>query len=477
MAPGRAAGRAARAVSRRPDPRRGARPRPRAPEAEGPPVELAIDSIAAGGDGIGRTGGMVAFVPRTAPGDVVRARLRPLGRMARGRLDSVVEPSSVRVEPPCPHYVIDRCGGCQLQHLTLDAQRDAKQRIVSDALTRIARRSIEVAPVVASPAAWRYRRKLTLALRRRGGAWIAGLRAYDDPDAVFALADCPITDARVVAAWRAVMAQAALFPDDARELRGAVRLLDESTGVGEDANATPGAASVAFTLEGGARWPGAERFFAAVPALAALWWAPGGQRRRLLFDRGAAGAAGASFVQVNPHVAALLADAVVARAAAHAPATVVDAYAGAGEVAERLARGGSRVTAIELDAEAATVARSRLPEGSRSIAAAVEEALPEALPADLVIVNPPRGGLDARVCATLEQAAAGAFGAVPRALLYVSCDPATLARDLSRLPSYTLRSAQPFDMFPQTAHVETLVELVPVSSPDPSDDARPERPA
>jgi 23S rRNA (uracil1939-C5)-methyltransferase len=461
-------------VSRRPDPRRATRPRPRAPEVEGPATELVIDSIGAGGDGIGRSGGVVAFVPRTAPGDVVRARLRQTGRLARGRLDAIVQPSPLRVEPPCPHYVVDRCGGCQLQHLALEAQREAKQRIVGDALTRIARRRVEVAPVVASPAAWRYRRKLTLALRRRGGEWIAGLRAYDAPDAVFALADCPITDARVVAAWRAVMGQAALFPDDARELRGAVRLLGAPGGAADDPGEAPDAASIAFTLEGGGRWPGAERFFAAVPALAALWWQPAGQRRRLLLDRGAGGAAGAAFVQVNPHVAAVLADAVVERASAHAPETVVDAYSGTGEVAVRLARAGAHVTAIELDSEAAAVAARLLPEGSRSVAAAVEDALPEALPASVVIVNPPRGGLDARVCATLEQAAAGGFGAPPRAVLYVSCDPATLARDLTRLPSYALRSAQPFDMFPQTAHVETLVELVPVSPPDPAAAARPE---
>jgi 23S rRNA (uracil1939-C5)-methyltransferase len=270
------------------------------------------------------------------------------------------------------------------------------------------------------------------------------------------------------------MAQAARFPDDARELRGAVRLLGAAGGAADDPGEAPDDASVAFTLEGGGRWPGAERFFDAVPAVAALWWQPAGQRRRLLFDRGAGGAAGASFVQVNPHVAALLADAVVERARAHAPETVVDAYSGAGEVAVRLARAGARVTAIELDAEAAAVSGSLLPEGSRSVAGAVEDALPHALPASVVIVNPPRGGLDARVCATLEQAAAGQFGPPPGAVLYVSCDPATLARDLTRLPSYALRSAQPFDMFPQTAHVETLVELVPVSAADSTAAARPE---
>ena len=120
-----------------------------------------------------------------------------------------------------------------------------------------------------------------------------------------------------------------------------------------------------------------------------------------------------------------------------------------------------RVTAIELDRDAARYAGERLPEGSRSIAGAVEARLDSALPADVVVVNPPRGGLDPRVPALLEVAASGALGEPPRGLLYVSCNPATLARDLGRLPSWRLRSAEAFDMFPQTAHVETVCELVP----------------
>jgi 23S rRNA (uracil1939-C5)-methyltransferase len=139
----------------------------------------------------------------------------------------------------------------------------------------------------------------------------------------------------------------------------------------------------------------------------------------------------------------------------------VAAYSGSGETALRLAAAGVRVTAIELDRDAARYAGERLPEGSRSIAGPVEGHLDAALPADVVVVNPPRGGLDPRVPALLEVAASGALGAAPRAVIYVSCNPATLARDLSRMPSWVLRSAEAFDMFPQTAHVETVCELVP----------------
>lgn len=411
-------------------------------------VELTIDSIAAGGDGVGRAGGLVAFVPRTAPGDIVRARLRVEGRLARASDVAIVEPSTARVAPPCPHYVRDRCGGCQLQHMGLDAQRDAKRQIVDDALRRIARRDVDVGDVRTAGDAWRYRRKLTLAMRRRGTSWIAGLHAFDAPGRVFSLDDCPITDERVVGVWRSILAAGADLPDGARELRGAVRLLGDG---------------VAFTLEGGMRWPRASRFFDAVPALAALWWVPERGPRRLMFDRRVAPEPGASFVQVNPDVSARLRDELLARVSAHAPVRVIDAYAGAGDVAVQLAEAGAAVTAIEVDAEAVAWAASRLPIGSRALQGTVEARLEEALPADVVIVNPPRGGLHARVTELLDAAASGASSAT-RALFYVSCNPATLARDLGRLPRWTLVDATPYDMFPQTAHVETLCELRPIDT-------------
>ena len=103
---------------------------------------LKIASIAAGGDGVGRADGVVVFVPRTAPGDVARVRLARAKRFARGELISLDAPSPSRVDPPCPHYTHDRCGGCQIQHLSYDAQLDAKQTIINDSLQRIGRRDV-----------------------------------------------------------------------------------------------------------------------------------------------------------------------------------------------------------------------------------------------------------------------------------------------------------------------------------------------
>ena len=403
-------------------------------------AEVVIDSIAAGGDGVGRTDGVVVFVPRAARGDRLRVELETRTRFARGTIRELIEPSPDRVDPVCYHYRVDRCGGCQLQHVRYDAQLEAKRLIIRDSLARIGRRQVEPPDIEPSEEQWRYRHKLTLGMRRnRTGSWTIGLHPFDDPVNVFQLADCPITDERVLTIWRQVMEARRHFPV-ADELRGSVRLLDDGAAV---------------VMEGGNAWPDRVAFFEAVPGAAALWWRPAHRARSLVASRGAP-AAGASFAQVNAAMGARLHDFVLDRARDYKPATVLDAYAGSGATAVRLARSGARVTAVEADRDASARCASELPDGSRAIAARVEDVIAELLPVDLVLVNPPRTGLHERVTAELQSAQQ-----TPRAIIYVSCDPPTLARDLARLPRYRVASLRAFDMFPQTAHVETVCELVP----------------
>jgi 23S rRNA (uracil1939-C5)-methyltransferase len=209
-------------------------------------------------------------------------------------------------------------------------------------------------------------------------------------------------------------------------------------------------------LEGGQRWERSAELFDRAPALAAIWWIAEGGRRRLLHSRGAEQPPGASFAQVNADVAAELRLHVIERVLSHSPALVIDAYAGLGDVAIALAGRGIRVTAIEMDRDASAWTAARLTSESRALAGRVEDRLPEALPADVLLLNPPRAGVEERVTRLLEETAPR-----PRAVIYVSCDPATLARDLRRLPGYRVVSLVAFDMFPQTAHVETVCELAP----------------
>jgi 23S rRNA (uracil1939-C5)-methyltransferase len=402
-------------------------------------VSVSIESIAAGGDGVGRKEGLVVFIPRTAPGDLVTAHISGRGHFARGTLRSVVTPSPVRIDPPCPHYTGDKCGGCQLQHMTYDAQLGAKQMIIRDSLQRIGKRSIDPPAIERSPKEWRYRTKLTLAMRRRGERWIAGLHPYDDPVRVFPLTDCPITDRRVVSAWHEVMEADAYFPD-AKELRGSIRI-------------TSGGPTL--VMMGGESWAARDQFSTAVPSLSAVWWEPADDKpRRLLYDKRADRTPSASFAQVNAEMAEILQRYVLERARAFRPLTAVDAYAGAGQTATALSEDGVAVTAIELDPDASEWSASLLRPPSRAVQGRVEDVLPTVLPADLIILNPPRAGVDVRVTEALE-----ANVSRIRGLIYVSCNPATLGRDISRLPSYGIDAVRAFDMFPQTAHVETVCEL------------------
>jgi 23S rRNA (uracil1939-C5)-methyltransferase len=329
-----------------------------------------------------------------------------------------------------------------VQHLSYEAQLEAKRGIVRDAITRIGKRTVEPPMIVASDMQWLYRKKLTLAFRARaGGEWTIGMHPYNDPVGIFQLSECPITDDRVMLVWTQIMDASAFYPPS-DELRASVQIGD---------------AVASIVMEGANEWPTRGKFFESVPAATSLWWRPTNRARSLVAERGDSGSsATASFVQINDSVGRQLHEYVLERARGHRPHTLVDAYAGSGSTAIPLAADGVRVTAIEVDREATAHCAAKLPTGSVAIAARVENALAKALPADVVLVNPPRTGLHERVSSALQ-----AVSTPPRAIVYVSCDPATLARDLTRLPRYKIASLRSFDMFPQTAHVETVCELVP----------------
>lgn len=414
---------------------------------------VAIDAIAAGGDGVGRVDGMAAFIPRTAVGDVIEASLVSHGRFARGHITQMITPSNNRVAPQCMHYDGDYCGGCQLQHMSESAQHDAKALVVRDTLRRIGKRQVEVPDITRSPKAWDYRQKLTLTLVRNSATrqWVGGLHPLGQADEVFALEECRITAPAIVAAWHAVRAASALLPDGS-SLRITFRLVPDSD-------------RVAITVAGGSTWKDWKQFASRVSSLAALWWiSADDERSELIAPESAFQSTAVNFVQVNPSMAPVMHDHVVARVMSFAPRHVVDAYAGTGDLTLALVQQGVTVSAIEWDHAAVALLRDQLPAGSAALAAPVEEVIERAMfdPAmpDVVVLNPPRVGVQAFVTNTLEANAKNGI----KAIVYVSCDPATLARDLSRLPSWRIQELQCFDMFPQTAHVETVCVLIPEAS-------------
>lgn len=424
-----------------------------------PAQTVRAQGIAAGGRAVARLqDGRVCFVPRAAPGDLLDVEVtRDRGSWTEGRIVRVREPGPGRRDAPCPYY--DRCGGCSLQHLEPAAQLSAKAGIVADALRRLGRWDAAAPEVVASPREWRYRTRMTFTLRRlAGGRVVAGLYRLDARGRVLDVdARCLLPRAPIASAWGALRAAwgdgAGRLPPG-RELRLTLRLTDEER--------------VVLVVEGGAAGGEPGVLVDAVPAISAVWHRPRGARRARRIAGGGTGPGphegeepgafeGAhAFSQVNPEAAALLAVHVRDVVDAGPGERVVDAYAGDGVFGRAAARAGARVVAIERDPEAVRRGRGLGPEVDFR-EGPVEALLGGALPADAAIVNPPRAGLTREVVEVLRERP-------PARLVYVSCDPATLARDIARLaPSFRARSARAFDLFPQTARVETVVELCAIT--------------
>lgn len=442
---------------------------------------LTIDRIAAGGDGVARADGMAVFVPRTAPGDVAQVAYVSHARHGRGRVLQILTPSPHRVEPPCVHYERDRCGGCQLQHLDVESQQLARRQIVQDTLRRIGRREIAL-PSLDTGDAWGYRSRLTLTLRRSGNRWIGGLHAHDDPSRVFALETCLIAHPALVSVWgsiRSVLRQGTgALPVAGESGRVAsLRLSLRLEGGEEEGGAADGdERGVQVVVEGGAVWPQQTEWTDAVKRADArirgVWWTPATSGESVSTTR--ADTAGPvadylpqarealAFAQVNAGIASRLRDLVFEAVQQFTPKRVLDGYAGTGSLSERLARAGVPVVAVEADAAGAESAVARLAAAgdagtrSRVVCDLMERAVASLdMLTDVVVLNPPRRGVHADVTSWLESPAQRHV----RGVVYVSCDPATLARDLARLPSWRVDRVQCFDMFPQTAHVETVCVL------------------
>lgn len=439
-----------------------------------------IRAVASGGDGVGELpDGRVVFVPRTAPGDVARIRIeQDRSSWARGSVVELIEEGDVRVEAPCPLF--DRCGGCQLQHLPYSEQLRWKGRFVVDALERIGKRTDVPDPeVVPSPRVEGYRSRMTFSLRRlRGGRVVAGLHALDTPAHVVDVGDeCLLPHEDVLDAWTRLRT---VWGNGARRLPSGGRL-----------RLTVRAASggIELLVDGGEAGWRSGGLMDDVPRLVGIWHRPSGADEPVLVAGESEPGGGNAFEQVNPLGAELLLEHVLdvvrhelpapptntaaptsdsmeaavatgppgqksdSRASAGPAGRIVEAYCGTARVGRGLAADGHTVVGIERNASAVAAARVNAPGGLEVVEGDVEAHLASVLPADLLLVNPPRTGLADALPGIV-------LSAPPPGLVYVSCDPATLARDVARLgDAYRLTSLRCFDLFPHTAHVETVAVL------------------
>lgn len=402
--------------------------------AEVDEVELRIDKLVAGGDGFGRWEGVPMFVPRTAPGDRVRARIterRP--DFGRAEMIELLEPGPGRREPPCPYF--ERCGGCDLQHIEDALQVELKAAAVIETLERLGRIDVGALPeppevIAAEP--WGYRLRTQLHVDPDVPPAGFALASPDDPGVGYfergshdlvAVDRCPILVPELEELLPILPARLGAMERPSRRLdlaagdAGAVT----SAPVVEDLPHGPVTATVAgFAFSFDAR-----SFF---------------QTHRGLLDR---------LVEV------------VLGPAEHTGAQAFDLYCGVGLFALPLSRRYREVVGVEGDRVAIRYARNNARKnatsGVRIEGMAVESWVgrPDGLPegAERVVVDPPRTGCHPRVVEAL-------LAKRPERLTYVSCHPAALARDLRKLAEiYQLERLTLIDLFPQSGHMEAVVQL------------------
>lgn len=396
-------------------------------------MEVTIERILPGGLGLAHAEGQTVMVALAATGDRLRVRVdRVKGNVSFAEIEEILTPSPLRIEPPCPYF--GRCGGCDFQQMNYQAQLDAKVEIVKDCLRRLAR--IENIPdfkITAAPNPWHYRSRAQWqydAVRQKVGYFESGSRRVCD------VAECAVLAPelqKTLESLRSRMQDGSL-PEEARDFRAVIA--DEGVSIAPPVDGAR-VANITRSIHGEAYRLNAESFF-----------------------------------QANDSLLPELIDAALGEASGE---TALELYCGVGLFTLPLARRFKHVVGVESDTAAAKFARENLAQAGLTNAeiairdvgvwlddvkrhdlSRLSESSATALQSapDFLLLDPPRTGAESRVVA-------GVLGLKPQQISYVSCDPATLARDLKKLIAggYSLTSVRAFDMFPQTHHVETVAHL------------------
>jgi len=418
------------------------------------PVPLTITALSYGPHGVGRLDGKAVFVRGVVPGEDVDVVVREdHGTYAFADLIAVRQAAAARRTPPCPY--LPRCGGCPWQHLDYAAQLRAKEQNVRDALVRIgAFPNPPVRPILPSPAEFGYRGRLTLRVAgRRVGFYAAATHDLVPIDACLLASDV---------VGRAVSAAADLVG----RVGSAVRRIEIVSGEADDRTVLVGEVE-------GACAPGdrerVDSWLAEQPAVAGVvfhgrrWRQAWGTVTLVLrpeADLTVRARAGA-FTQVNPAGNRLLVQTLLDLGGFVPGEQVLDLYAGVGNLGLPVARRTGAAVLVERDGMGAADARANAAALGLAGCEVRTEAAHRAVAAlrrtgqrfDAVVLDPPRGGA-AEVLDDL-------LGLAPARVLYVSCNPASLARDLRRLRTrYVIEAVQPVDLFPHTYHVEAIARAV-----------------
>jgi len=385
-------------------------------------IELTIDALTNLGAGVGRIDGWVVFVPFTLPGERVRARVfRNDKNCSHADLLEVLEASPQRVTPRCPLF--GECGGCQYQHLDYASQLAWKTRQVGELMQHMAGIEFPVNPCLSSDQIWNYRSKITphFDKAKDGDLGPIGFLAFGRRSQLLDVAQCPIAMDAINTALPAIRAD--LHARAASFKRGATILLRASEGKVE------------------------------TNAIATVSEQVGGLHLQFLAG---------DFFQNNPFILPAFTRHVATQAAAGGALFLVDAYCGSGLFALTMAGHFQQVAGVEVAETSCEWARKNAAaNGITNVrfltapAEAIFDAIRFPAAQTAVVIDPPRKGCTPEFLEQLVKFA-------PARVVYVSCDPATQVRDLKHLSAagYTLSDVQPFDLFPHTRHLESVMTLL-----------------
>lgn len=435
----------------------------------GPPLkvgqilEVTVENLAYGGDGVAHPEGFTIFVPRTAPGDRLKAEIQVVRkRYARAVPLQILERSPHRTEPKCKYF--SDCGGCHYQHLDPSFVSEQKTLHVRDALERIAKERVPIRPLISPRQVWNYRNRLTY---HRSPSGKAGYVSWRD-GRVVDIEDCPIGQTELNELWKKLKENLRPIPAEVLPYIVLRRTTAGETALILSFHESNSDEATEAKIKSLAGFYGKKNFFY-VTKIKPGSRSPFGKSIEVLSgpDRLAERVANVSFsvrpdlfFQVHPEVTEQVVAQVLAWSDDAKPQRLIDIYCGAGLFTLALAGKGFSTLGVEVGHEAVLCGQESARENRLDSLAQfrggkaeriLERLIREGERFDAAVVDPPRKGLQPGVIENLPKLGV-------RHLLYVSCSPPTFARDVKALKGigFQVHGVQPFDMFPQTYHVETV---------------------
>ncbi|KRG12930.1 RNA methyltransferase [Virgibacillus soli] len=441
-------------------------------------IDVIFEDLTHDGNGVAKVDGYPLFIANGLPGEKAKVKVTKLNKgYGFAKIMEIYEQSRYRVTPECPIY--EECGGCQLQHLSYEGQLKAKEKQVRDVMQRIGKiEDVMIHPVLGMENPWRYRNKSQVPIGEREGGLIGGFyrqRTHDIIDMKECLIQVEEND-HVLKKVKEICGKFGIKPYDEKSHKGLLRHVMARYGKisGE---------TMIVLITRTAELPNRKKIVAelveAIPNLKSIVQNVNSKRTNVIFGNETKvlwgretitdyigdiqfAISARSFYQVNPEQTKVLYDQALQYAELTGEESVIDAYCGIGTISLFLAQKAKKVYGVEIVPEAIDDAnRNAELNGMDNVEFAVGEAeviIPnwykEGIEADVLVVDPPRKGCDQALLDTIIQMK-------PKKMVYVSCNPATLARDLRILEDggYKTLEVQPVDMFPMTNHVECVAKL------------------